>query len=216
MEWATSVLCWLSCGCSCNTALSFFDGRKVTTRRAEIGVISPFLGLRPGRWVLSLSLKFPKPGSLTSLPFSSAALIASKNDSTNSLASRLLKTTCPFSSSASSALVNVLMITPPKASPLTFPATTALNALPWIFRSLLLSLQLRRINTFCLLIALNQAIDETCIGNRAPVIPLLYLIICNCEALNFLTSVRNSLAEGMIIIVSELCLSITKYPTRSE
>ncbi len=49
VEWETSVLCWLSCGCRCKTALSFFDGRKVTTRRAEIGIISPFLGLRPGR-----------------------------------------------------------------------------------------------------------------------------------------------------------------------
>jgi len=52
--------------------LSFWLAWKVTTRRAEIGISSPVLGLRPGRCGFSRHWKLPKPDSLTISPFSSA------------------------------------------------------------------------------------------------------------------------------------------------
>src|SRR5690606_31887473 len=88
-------------------AFSFCEAWKVTTRRAEIGISSPVLGLRPGRCGLSRSRKLPKPDSLTLSPRTSAALISSKKVSTMSLASRLFRPTSLNSISASSALVSV-------------------------------------------------------------------------------------------------------------
>src|SRR5205085_7778921 len=54
------------------------------------------------------SWKLPKPDSLTLSPASSAMRISSKNRSTMSLASRLLRPSCSNSRSASSALVRVM------------------------------------------------------------------------------------------------------------
>src|SRR5690606_29196455 len=88
-------------------AFSFWLAWKVTTRRAEIGISSPVLGLRPGRWGLSRSWKLPKPESFTHSPRSSAPRISSKKVSTMSLASRLFSPTRSKSISASSALVSV-------------------------------------------------------------------------------------------------------------
>src|SRR5690606_35419730 len=96
-QWPASSIC----------VLSFWLAWKVTTRRAEIGISSPVLGLRPGRWGLSRSWKFPKPESLTDSPRSRASRISSKKVSTMSLASRLFRPTCSKSISASSALVSV-------------------------------------------------------------------------------------------------------------
>jgi hypothetical protein len=42
--------------------LSFWPGRKLTTRRALIGISSPVFGLRPGRSFFSRSSKTPEPG----------------------------------------------------------------------------------------------------------------------------------------------------------
>src|SRR4030065_445080 len=58
--------------------LSFWLGWNVTTRRAVIGISSPVLGLRPGRWGLTRSWKIPNPDSLTLSPFWSAVRISSK------------------------------------------------------------------------------------------------------------------------------------------
>src|SRR5690606_17635618 len=76
--------------------------------RAEIGISSPVLGLRPGRWFLRRRSKLPKPDSLTCCPRSSASLNASKKESTNSLASRLFKPTSSNRRSAISALVSAI------------------------------------------------------------------------------------------------------------
>lgn len=73
---------------------SFWLARKVTTRRAAIGIASPVLGLRPGRCGLSRNWKFPKPESLTASSRSRASRISSKNASTKSLASLLFKPIC--------------------------------------------------------------------------------------------------------------------------
>src|SRR5262249_22182812 len=59
-------------------SLSFCPGRKVTTRRAEIGISSPVLGLRPGRWFFLRSSKLPKPESFTWSPRSNASRTTSK------------------------------------------------------------------------------------------------------------------------------------------
>src|SRR5690606_36111319 len=87
--------------------LSFWLAWKVTTRRAEMGISSPVLGLRPGRWGLSRNWKLPKPESLTDSPRCKASRISSKKVSTMSLASRLFRPTRSKSISASSALVRV-------------------------------------------------------------------------------------------------------------
>src|SRR5690606_3333735 len=75
---------------------------------AEIGISSPVLGLRPGRWLLRRRSKFPKPDSLTCRPCSSASRSASKNASTNSFASRLFSPTSSYRRSAISALVSAI------------------------------------------------------------------------------------------------------------
>src|SRR6185503_2506468 len=69
---------------------------------------SPVLGLRPGRWVFSRRSKLPKPDSFTCSPLSSASRTTSKQASTNSLASRLLRPTSRKSRSAISALVSAI------------------------------------------------------------------------------------------------------------
>src|SRR5574337_439041 len=89
-------------------AFSFWLAWKVTTRRAVIGISSPVLGLRPGRWGFTRSWKLPKPDSLTLRPSSSAVRISSKKRSTMSFASRLFRPSCSKRSSASSALVSVM------------------------------------------------------------------------------------------------------------
>src|SRR5947207_2276520 len=93
-------------------AFSFWLAWNVTTRRALIGISSPVLGLRPGRCGLSRSWKLPKPESFTLSPRSSAPRISSKNASTMSFASRLLRPTFSNNRSASSAFVNVIVQLP--------------------------------------------------------------------------------------------------------
>ncbi|AAM85477.1 hypothetical [Yersinia pestis KIM10+] len=98
-----------SFGVALSTRLfSFCPGRKVTTRRAVIGISSPVLGLRPGRWFLSRRSKLPKPDSLTCSPFSRARRTSSKNNSTRSLASRLLSPSFSNRCSDISALVSAI------------------------------------------------------------------------------------------------------------
>ena len=89
-------------------ALSFWLARKVTTRRADIATSSPVRGLRPGRAVLSRKVKLPNPESFTALPCSREQQIFSKNNSTNSLASRLFKPTSRNNVFPKSALVTVI------------------------------------------------------------------------------------------------------------
>ena len=84
-------------------------GRNVTTRRAEIGISSPVLGLRPGRWFLSRRSKLPKPDSLTCSLFSRQTRISSKKSSTISLASRLFSPSSSKRRSAISDLVRAPM-----------------------------------------------------------------------------------------------------------
>src|ERR1700730_5840713 len=73
-----------------------------------MGISSPVLGLRPGRCGFSRSWKLPKPDNLTLSPDSRAMRTSSKNRSTMSLASRLLRPSCSNSRSASSGLVSVM------------------------------------------------------------------------------------------------------------
>src|ERR1700716_3229718 len=75
-----------------------------------MGISSPVLGFRPGRWFLSRRSKFPKPDSLTCSPLDSAARTSSKNRSTSSRASRLLSPSWLNSASAISALVRAISL----------------------------------------------------------------------------------------------------------
>src|SRR5579885_2866314 len=68
-----------------------------------MGISSPVLGLRPGRWFFLRRSKLPNPDSFTCCPDSKAARISSKNISTSSLASRLLRPSSSKSFSAISA-----------------------------------------------------------------------------------------------------------------
>src|SRR6056297_1528686 len=88
---------------------SFCPGRKVTTRRAEMGISSPVLGFLPGRSFLSLRSKLPKPESFTWCPLARAPRTSSKKDSTISLASRLLRPSSSNSLSAMTALVSAIL-----------------------------------------------------------------------------------------------------------
>src|SRR5690606_1288861 len=83
-----------------------------------MGMVSPVLGLRPGRGGLLRTWKLPKPDSFTSSPRAKASRISSKKVSTMSLASRLLRPTRSNRSSASSAFVSVrstVMLSLPQA-----------------------------------------------------------------------------------------------------
>src|ERR1700716_2282029 len=75
-----------------------------------MGISSPVLGFRPGRWFLSRRSKFPKPDSLTCSPLDSAARTSSKNRSTSSRASRLFSPSWLNSASAISALVRAISL----------------------------------------------------------------------------------------------------------
>ena len=50
---------------SCCMLAASAEGRKVTTVRAVIGISSPVLGLRPGRWFLRRRSKLPNPDNFT-------------------------------------------------------------------------------------------------------------------------------------------------------
>src|ERR1700761_6012351 len=75
-----------------------------------MGISSPVLGLRPGRWFLSRKSKLPKPESLTCSPFERAARTSSKKRSTSSRASRLFRPSWLNSASAISALVRAISL----------------------------------------------------------------------------------------------------------
>src|SRR6201993_4525768 len=75
-----------------------------------MGISSPVLGLRPGRWFLSRKSKLPKPESLTCSPLERAARTSSKKRSTSSRASRLLRPSWLNSASAISALVRAISL----------------------------------------------------------------------------------------------------------
>src|ERR1700748_3629222 len=75
-----------------------------------MGIASPVLGLRPGRWFLSRKSKLPKPESLTCSPLERAARTSSKKRSTSSRASRLLSPSWLNSASAISALVKAISL----------------------------------------------------------------------------------------------------------
>src|SRR6478752_2054030 len=75
-----------------------------------MGISSPVLGLRPGRWFLSRRSKLPKPESFTCSPFERAARTSSKKRSTSSRASRLLRPSWLNSASAISALVRAISL----------------------------------------------------------------------------------------------------------
>src|SRR6266446_3422217 len=75
-----------------------------------MGISSPVLGFRPGRWFLSRRSKIPNPDSLTCSPLDSAARTSSKNRSTSSRASRLFSPSWLNSASAISALVRAISL----------------------------------------------------------------------------------------------------------
>src|SRR5262245_6575953 len=75
-----------------------------------MGISSPVLGLRPGRWFLSRRSKLPKPESFTCEPVESASRTSSKNRSTSSRASRLFRPSWSNKASAISALVRAMLL----------------------------------------------------------------------------------------------------------
>jgi len=82
-------------------------GLKAMTRRGGMVTASPVLGLRAGRDDLARTSKLPNPETLTSSPWASFASMVSKNASTKSLASLLLRPSCSNSKADNSALVKV-------------------------------------------------------------------------------------------------------------